>query len=203
MTGNKMNLSHIPPCRKTGEEPFFSGGGRRDFSLLDFWQWSVSDLVSNATRGILAEFVVARALGVPADNEIRGEWDAYDLDTPEGIKVEVKSSAYLQSWEQRAFSSPSFRIGKTYGYDPQTGGHTEDRRRWADVYVFALLKHRNKSTIDPLDLDQWAFHAVSASVLEEAKGDAKSISLNAVRKLADAVAFDGLKAAVARAARRD
>lgn len=202
MTSNRTNLGHIEPNRKTGEESFVSGEDRRNFSLLDFWQWSVSDLVSNATRGILAEFIVARALGVRTSNEIRGDWDTYDLDTPEGIKVEVKSSAYVQSWGQKAFSNPSFRIGKTYGYDPRTGEYTKDRRRWADVYVFALLKHREKLTINPLDLDQWAFHAISASILDEVKEDAKSISLNAVAELADAVAFDDLKTAVARAARK-
>ena len=58
-----------------------------DLTLLDFWSWSASDLVSNATRGRLAEFIVANALGV--ESGIREEWAAYDLATATGIKIEV------------------------------------------------------------------------------------------------------------------
>lgn len=65
------------------------------FTLLDFWRWSCSDLISNATRGILAEYIIAQALGVAKG--IRKEWAPYDLLTPEGIRVEVKSAAYIQS----------------------------------------------------------------------------------------------------------
>ena len=46
-------------ARKTGDENFTASGNPLNLKLLDFWKWSVSDLVSNATRGILAEFLVA------------------------------------------------------------------------------------------------------------------------------------------------
>jgi hypothetical protein len=71
--------------RKTGQEEFILAGEDRELTLLDFWRWSVSDLVSNATLGRLAEFIVAGALGVECN--VRAEWDAYDLTIPEGIKV--------------------------------------------------------------------------------------------------------------------
>jgi len=41
-----------------------SGGERLPFGMEDFWRWSASDLLSNALRGVLAEFIVARALGI-------------------------------------------------------------------------------------------------------------------------------------------
>ncbi len=44
----------------------------------------------HATRGRLAEFIVANALSVPSDG-VRDEWRAYDLKTPDGVTVEVKS----------------------------------------------------------------------------------------------------------------
>ena len=100
---NSFELPHITQTLKTGNELFHWKGQSLDISLLDFWRWSVSDLVSNATRGRLAEFIVATALNVPFD-QVRDEWGAYDLLTPEGIKVEVKSAAYIQSWYQ---SKPS------------------------------------------------------------------------------------------------
>ena len=63
--------------------------------ILDYWSWAYSDIVGNTNRGALAEFIVARAIG--SEPAVRNDWAAYDLETPRGIKVEVKSSAYLQS----------------------------------------------------------------------------------------------------------
>ena len=40
---------------KSGSEPFLMSGQPLTANLLDFWRWSASDLVSNATRGVLAE----------------------------------------------------------------------------------------------------------------------------------------------------
>ena len=79
---------------------------------------AVSDLVDNALRGALAEYIVACDLGVA--NGTRPGWNAYDLKTPEGIKVEVKSAAYLQSWQQSAHSKVCFDIRPTYGWDAET-----------------------------------------------------------------------------------
>jgi hypothetical protein len=81
--------------RKCGTERFRNGTTLLDFNLLDFWQWSSSDLVSNALRGRVAEFLVAQALGV--SDGIRNEWDSYDLRSLSGLRIEVKSAAYLQT----------------------------------------------------------------------------------------------------------
>jgi hypothetical protein len=99
MKGAPVDLSRLYPRLKTGSEPLHADGEALPFMLLNFWQWSCSDLVSNATRGRLAEFIVARALAVPAG--VRDEWSPWDLTTPEGITVEVKSAAYIQSWHCR------------------------------------------------------------------------------------------------------
>jgi len=53
-----------------------------------------------AQRGVLVEFIVASAIGVDL-NSVREEWGAYDLTIQDGIRVEVKSAAFIQSWEQR------------------------------------------------------------------------------------------------------
>ena len=42
-----------------------------------------------------------------------------------------------------------------------------DKRRHADLYVFALLGHRDRSNIEPLDLSQWTFFVVRTAVLNE------------------------------------
>jgi len=43
----------------------------------------------------LAEYLVATVLGL--NQGVRNEWDAYDLETEAGLKIEVKSAAYIQS----------------------------------------------------------------------------------------------------------
>ena len=147
------NLTRLTIDRKTGSEPFHVDGESLAISLLAFWQWSASDLISNTMRGRLAEYLVAYDLGV-ADG-IRVEWDAYDLKTTSGIKVEVKSAAYLQSWTQRKPSAISFSIRPTLGWDATANAYGTEPQRQADVYVFALLHHHDKATLDPLNAAQW------------------------------------------------
>ena len=73
-------LKAIKAKTKTGNEKLTYEGSETNYNLLDFWRWSVSDILSNATRGIFAEFVVGTAIGLNPEN-LRNEWDAYDLTT--------------------------------------------------------------------------------------------------------------------------
>ena len=147
-----INLKAIKTDKKSGSEPFKSHGQELPIQLLSFWQWSSSDLVGNALRGMLAEYIVSYALG--DEREVRQEWDAYDIQTPDGIKVEVKSSAHLQSWPQCDFSNITFNIKKTKGWNAKTNEYSSKFMRQADVYVFCLLNHKDKATVEPLNLDQ-------------------------------------------------
>lgn len=89
------------PRRLTGDEPFRG----LDATVRDFWAYAMSDLLMNNVRGYLAEFLVAKAVGASGT---RVEWDAYDVLTPAGVRVEVKSADYLQAWAQRRLSRISF-----------------------------------------------------------------------------------------------
>ena len=62
---------------QTGQEKFTKQDIATDIHLLEFWQWSQSNLLNDTLRGTIAEFIVAKA--VNATNTIRVEWDAYDL----------------------------------------------------------------------------------------------------------------------------
>jgi hypothetical protein len=135
-------LSRISPARRSGDEPLHSNGDSLGITLLDFWRWSSSDLVSNATRGVLAEFIVAHALGIALDG-VRNEWDAFDLITYEGITVEVKSAAFIQSWAQRSLSTIVFRVPKTRAWSADTNVQAKESRRQAQIYVFALLAQKD------------------------------------------------------------
>ena len=63
-------LGPLPVLRKSGAEPFHASGNNLGFDMQMFWQWAVSDLVSNTARGVLAEFLVARALGIEYNPEM-------------------------------------------------------------------------------------------------------------------------------------
>ena len=185
--------------RKSGLERFRSGGLDADFDLLGFWQWSMSDLVSNTTRGALAEYIVARAVSA-STVEARDPWATFDLETPEGVKIEVKSSSYLQGWAQDRLSHISFSIAPSYAWDAEIGDFENESKRQADVYVFALLAHKDQSTIDPMDLDQWEFYVLPTEVLNTHFGNQKTIILSKLKEFASLVRFEELKTIVSQAA---
>ncbi|MBI4743796.1 MAG: hypothetical protein HY776_03090 [Actinobacteria bacterium] len=181
-------LGRLVAIRKTGMEPFRSRNEDVDFDVLSFWQWSVSDLLSNATRGRLAEYIIARALGLGAE-DVRNEWAPYDLETKSGIKIEVKSAAYLQSWDQKRLSVISFEVPKTRGWDPDTGIMETEAKRQADIYIFALLNHVDKQTVDPLNLDQWRFYVLPTEILNKRTRSQHSITLRSLQNLCSAVPY--------------
>ena len=190
-----IDLSPIKAKRKTGEEVFTGLGKGKLLTLKDFWQWSSSDLLSNATRGILAEFLVASALGL--NHGVRNEWDSYDLKTETGVKIEVKSAAYLQSWYQQKLSKITFNIRSTLAWDYKTSRFAKEKKRQADIYVFCLLHHKDKDTVNPMDLSQWTFYILSTEQLERAYPDARSLSLTKLERLNPKEChFDALRQAI-------
>lgn len=191
-------LGALRAPRRTGAEAFHNDAAPLPFTLNDFWAWSVSDLVSNATRGRLAEYLVARALGISTAG-VRDEWAAYDLITPAGLKIEVKSAAYMQAWAQRRPSPISFSTRRSRSWDAQTGVMGDAAERNADVYVFALVRHMEKATLDPMNVAQWAFYAVAARQLAERRRSQDSITLKSLEALVPPVDFEGLPRAVAAA----
>ena len=133
----------------TGRETF----RRTGLTVRQFWQWAFSDLRANIVRGVLAEFLVAKAVGDPA--VVRGAWGNYDVDRPAAdatIRVEVKSAAYLQSWRQRRLSRIVFS-GLTGRPWDEVEGYGPDREIRADVFVFAIQTAESHDVYDLLDVD--------------------------------------------------
>lgn len=153
-----------------------SGAG---VTLGDFWQWAYSDLTMNTTRGVLAEYLVARAIG--AREVVRDAWATYDLTSAEGVTVEVKSAAYIQSWPQRGPTRVSFNYEVREGLDPATQDYDRKPARHARVYIFALLTCMDQATVDPLDISQWEFYVVPTRWLDQRTRSQHSIGLNALR----------------------
>jgi hypothetical protein len=180
MSEIRKGFPRLPVKRKSGDERFHHSGQALGFTLHQFWQWFASDLANNVIRGVLAEYIVAHALGVA--NGLRESWAPYDL-LSEGIKIEVKSAAYLQSWYHAGYSKIEFSIGPTKEYNPDTNKLAKESKRQADIYVFCLLNHKDKETLDPLDLDQWEFYILPASVLNEKILLQKKIGLASLLRL--------------------
>lgn len=189
-------LGRLRLVRRRGSEPLHSNGSPIGGNLLDFWEWSGSDLVSNATRGRLAEYLVHRAVDT-REETVRSEWDAFDLTTPEGIRVEVKSAAYIQAWHQHQLSKVVFRTPKTRAWSPETNLLEKSSRRQAQVYVFALLHHTDKASIDPLNVRQWTFYVLPTRSLDARTRSQHSITLRSLQGLCpEPTSFEGLAKAI-------
>jgi hypothetical protein len=149
-------------------------------NILSFWQWSSSELLGNALRGVLAEFIVASAIDVL--EKPREEWDAYDLVTKEGLKIEIKSSSYLQSWRQDKLSKVIFGIQPTLVWEDMNKRSKQPQRQ-ADIYVFCVLSHKDKSTVNPINLNQWDFYILDTEILNAKVPNQKTITLSSLLKL--------------------
>ncbi len=175
-----MSLPH-------GDEPFRVNGAPLGLTLLDYWRWSGSDLLGNAERGVLAEFLVASALD--ATDEPRAEWAAHDVSASLGgadVTVEVKSAAWYQSWHQERPSDIRFDIApRKWLWNPETNGCVELRkpRRFASVYVFCVLGAPDGSRPDPFETGQWDFYVLDTASLDRAKPRQQTIGLRPLRRL--------------------
>jgi hypothetical protein len=141
----------------------------------EFWRWAYSDFLSNTLRGVLAEFLVSKC--IDAGEGTRTEWDAYDLQTTCGRKIEVKSSAYLQTWKQAKPSNINFDIAMKAKFDEETRSYSGEKTRHADTYVFCVFAEKDEDKADPLDTDQWFFIVMGADVLNERLRNQKTVGL--------------------------
>lgn len=142
-----------------GHEPFDGV----DATVLDFWRFALSDLKMNNARGYFAEFLVARAVGATGP---RVEWHSYDVLAPDGTTIEVKTSAFLQAWKQRAVSRISFSGLKSRVWDEESGYGAEQTYN-ADVFVFAVQTATTHEVYDALNTSQWRFYVLPRTALEE------------------------------------
>jgi len=131
----------------------------------EFWSWAFSDLKENTTRGVLAEFLVVKALGLSMES--KAAWEPYDLDSLNGSRIEVKASGHLQAWATRKLSAINFSGLKAKSYDANTGKYSKEKSYHADVYIFCKQTARDHDTYQVLDLDQWRFYVTPREYLEQ------------------------------------
>ena len=170
-----------------GNEHFYNYDTESSFSIIDFWSWSSSDFTGNTLRGVLAEFLVAKALSVEL-NEPRKEWTAYDISY-NGKGLEVKCSSYWQAWHYAKNQTLIYDISKSNIFDPKNG-YTGEIRRASDVYVFCLFgketdrKKINENTPLPdiLDIGNWSFYVASSRIINEVYKEQKKATLSSLKK---------------------
>ena len=148
-----------------------------DATVADYWRFVLGDPRTNNARGYLAEFLVAKALGVEGTGRI--EWADHDLLNGK-TKIEVKSTGTVQAWAPGATgrSAPAFSglMGKLL--DAQ-GAYASVASFNADVYVFAIETEDDETLYNPLLLEQWRFMVLT--VAEIRKLGQKSVRLSVLR----------------------
>lgn len=173
---------HLIAKKKTGDEKITTESGKTIGTISSYWQWTHSDIIENTERGIFAEYLVACALGV-SDN-VRTNFDAYDLKTKDNITIEVKSSAYIQSWPQDKLSTILFSIRPTKAWNPETNSYDAKSKRQSLVYVFCVLNYKSKDDgLNPLDTKQWDFYVLPTKILNKESPVQKNITLSRLLKL--------------------
>ncbi len=163
-------------------------------SLTDFWKWAMADLCDDDVKGWFAEWLVLKLLGV--ESRRRVSWSNSDVVTESGVRVEVKASAYWQSWkvldefgkpmsERKYRDGPdsSVRFGGLRARD--SSGVTDmakDRALKSELYVFAFQHERDIVKWNAMDLSQWEFYVLT-SVEVASIAPARSVSLTRLRSL--------------------
>ncbi len=175
-----------------GTECFTYNGHEINMTIQDFWKWHFSEIYDLQDK--IAEFIVATALGLDEPYNV-GSWTLYDIDY-HGVRIEVKETSYYHAWqtdEEPKSQLRTFGITKAYS---EYQDNTSEFKRQNDIYVFCLNIGETRETSNPMKLENWEFYIVPTSTINECCGDAKSISLNRLKKLTNPVAYDELRSEI-------
>ena len=183
-----------------GNENLINDGEYLQYTMLDFWKWAYSNLSHNMLRGKFAEFIVKSALdksGYTLNPEVIMGIEPFDLNGPRlpfgnrNARLEVKSAAYLQSWDIRHPEKGLDSINPTFSIAPaklpdKDGDFNKDapRQRNNDVYIFSLYTAKSRRC-NILDLSWWEFYIIPTFVLDENPelAERKTISLKKIKQL--------------------
>ena len=147
-------------------------------AVVDFWQWAYGDLMEDTVKGVFAEWIVHKLLGVHSPRRV--SWANSDVITPTGVRFEIKSTAFWQSWKLRnergnievkpKHSTPlddrKIRFQGLKARDSTSPAFSDPRTFKSHFYIFAFQNERNPSNWNALDLAQWEFYLVNVTELE-------------------------------------
>ena len=162
--------------------------------LADFWRWAFSDLCDDYTKGFFAEWMVGTLLGLRMPTAGRISFANWDLISPNGIRIEVKATAYWQSWrlfDEQGKLRPTpikptpiskISFGGLRAHKGAAGSNVAGAPGYkSDVYVFCFEKELDPAKWNALDLSQWEFYVVDRADLERL--GTKRIMLTKLRTL--------------------
>jgi len=136
--------------------------------------------------------MVGVLIGLPIEDKHRLEFGNCDHVHPNGLRLEVKSTARWQSWKlldqagnvravpkkpATPLNNGKFSVPMARAADTDVVGPTYK----ADVYVFCFHTETDLTRWDALDLAQWEFYFLRRDVLLTL--GTKSISLSKLREL--------------------
>ncbi len=145
-------------------------------------------LITNVFRGHIVEAMIALAVE-PEWQWCSADYASWDFENRNGTRLEVKQSAYRQSWVTPvgAKITPGFDIKARTGR--WEGGHfVKDPGRAAHIYVFAYHGVTDE-TSDHRNPAQWIFFVVPTIALPSTE----RLSLPQTQQLATLVLFSELK----------
>ena len=148
-------------------------------TVLEFWRWAFGDLSDDDVKGFFAEWLVHKLLDIPSNRRV--SWANSDLITPRGTRIEVKSTAYWQSWKylgedglplpklnhQPTDNDAKIRFSGLKARDSTTTDRSKDTDFKSHLYVFAFQKEKQLERWSALDLAQWEFFLVPVQALRE------------------------------------
>lgn len=151
-------------------------------TVLDFWKWSFSMLEDNIVRGTLGQYIVAWAIG--SDNIIRNNLQEYDLISPHGKKIEVKTTAYAQIWKHGENNrTPLFIIKPNRSYIHEVVGLIEQKIYNADIYVLCYYSWKESKSMDMTNIRHWKFWVFSLLELQDILKGKERISVKRLETL--------------------
>ena len=189
-----------------GDEKLINDGKYLQYSMLNFWQWSMSNIYCGMTRGTFADFIVRCALdrgGIETRKTMGTGFEPYDLEGPviqstkEISRLEVKSSSYLNSETNHFSERVSFSIAPARIAIDGDFKINSPQQRNNDIYIFCLYTATNRRC-NILDLSWWEFFVLPTYKIEadEKLRNQKTISLKNVKQLCPALSFDMLCEAI-------
>jgi hypothetical protein len=164
--------------------------------IMDFWRWAFSDLLEDTLKGHYAEWLVSQLLGLPTPHGGRPGYGNSDLRSATGLRIEVKSSAYWQSWKLRNEDGTPKSATEIERWRPtpdrpitfsrlrarDTVDRTDTRVGCkSDLYAFCFQSETDPARWDALDLRQWEFYLLTRAQVESL--NVSSLSLKRLRSL--------------------
>lgn len=165
----------------TGYEQFTINKEPISLRTIDFWSWAYSDMHHAMNRAVLAEYIVYSAVG--STESCREVFRPFDVQTNNGLRIEVKSAAYANSHNPKHPDCITFRIAPARL--PDASGDYKDNaplQRNCDVYVFCVFTGMSADD-SPLNLDLWEFYVLATSVLDKEKPTQKTITLPSLKSI--------------------